>query len=81
MSDYTEEDRRILSYLREQASRGEQYFRAKNVAEAIGLTSKQVGSRLPRLSEKSEEVEIEQWGRARSTTWKVTVRDGGSSTF
>ncbi|HMB50387.1 DUF7123 family protein [Natronoarchaeum rubrum] len=73
MSDYSDEDRRIVSYLRESAARGERYFRAKNVAEAIGLSAKQVGSRLPRLAEESDEVDIEKWGRSRSTTWKVTV--------
>ena len=73
MTDITEEDQRILSYLRESVSRGEQYFRAKNIAEQLGLSAKQVGVRLPRLSEKSEDVDIEKWGRARSTTWRVTV--------
>jgi hypothetical protein len=72
MTEYTEEERRILAYLRESVSRGEQYFRAKNIADAIELSAKQVGARLPRLAEKSDEVDIEKWGRARSTTWKVT---------
>jgi len=72
MSDLSEEDRRIVAYLRESVSRGEQYFRAKNIAEAIGLSAKQVGSRLPRLAEESDHVDIEKWGRARSTTWRVT---------
>ena len=72
MSDFTEEDERIVSYLRESVSAGERYFRAKNIADAIGLSAKQVGARLPQLAEKSEDVDIEQWGRARSTTWRVT---------
>ncbi|PSQ44942.1 hypothetical protein BRD15_12975 [Halobacteriales archaeon SW_6_65_15] len=72
MTDYTDEERRILAYLRESVSRGERYFRSKNIAEQLGLSSKQVGVRLPELAEKSEEVEIEKWGRAKSTTWKVT---------
>ena len=72
MTDYTDEERRILAYLRESVSRGERYFRAKNIAEQLGLSSKQVGVRLPELAEKTEEVDIEKWGRARSTTWKVT---------
>ena len=72
MTDYTEEERRIIAYLHDSVSRGEQYFRAKNIAEAIGLSAKQVGARLPHLAEKSEDVEIEKWGRARSTTWRVT---------
>jgi DNA-binding Lrp family transcriptional regulator len=72
MSEMSEEDRRILSYLRDSVTGGERYFRAKNIAEAIGLSAKQVGSRLPRLAEESEDVDIEKWGRARSTTWRVT---------
>jgi hypothetical protein len=74
MTTLSEEERRILAYLHDSVSRGERYFRAKNIADAIGLTAKQVGSRLPRLAENSEdvEIEIEKWGRARSTTWRVT---------
>jgi hypothetical protein len=72
MTEFSEEDRRILEYLRERVTRGESYFRAKNIATHIGLTSKQVGARLPKLAEHSEDVEIEKWGRARSTTWRVT---------
>ena len=72
MSEFTEEEQRIVAYLRESVSAGERYFRAKNIADAIGLSAKQVGVRLPRLAEKSEDVDIEKWGRARSTTWRVT---------
>lgn len=72
MSEYSEEDRRILAYLRESVARGERYFRAKNIADAIGLSAKQVGARLPRLADESDDVEIEKWSRARSTTWKVS---------
>jgi DNA-binding Lrp family transcriptional regulator len=73
MGELGEEDREILDYLRDSVSRGQSYFRAKNIAEQIGLTSKQVGARLPKLDEESDEVEIEKWGRARSTTWRVTL--------
>lgn len=72
MTDYTDEERRILAYLSESVSKGERYFRSKNIAAQLGLSSKQVGVRLPKLAEKSEEVDIEKWGRAKSTTWKVT---------
>ncbi len=73
MTDYSDEERRILAYLRESVSKGERYFRSKNIAEQLGLSSKQVGVRLPELAEKTEEVDIEKWGRAKSTTWKVTL--------
>lgn len=72
MTELSEEDRRILEYLRESAARGERYFRSKNVAEQLGLSAKQVGARLPKLDEETDDVQIEKWGRARSTTWRVT---------
>lgn len=73
MKDLSDEDRRILTYLRDSVTAGERYFRAKNIADALGLTAKQVGVRLPKLDEKAEDVEIEKWGRSRSTTWRVTL--------
>ena len=78
MSDYTDEERRIVAHLRESAAKGQRYFRAKNIAESLGLSAKQVGARLPRLAEKSDDVDIEKWGRSRSTTWKVTLRSSHS---
>jgi hypothetical protein len=72
MSEYTEEEQRILAYLTDSVTRGERYVRSKTIADAIGLTAKQVGSRLPHLAEKSDDVDIEKWGRAKSTTWRVT---------
>jgi len=71
MSDFDDADRRIVAYLRDSVERGERYFRAKNIASSIGLTAKQVGARLPRLSEEADEVDIEKWSRSRSTTWRV----------
>ncbi|MFB6219425.1 MAG: hypothetical protein ABEH77_09690 [Halobacteriaceae archaeon] len=71
MSEFDEEDRRIVNYLRESAERGERYFRSKNIAAAIGLSAKQVGVRLPRLAERTDDIDIEKWGRSRSTTWRV----------
>ncbi len=72
MTDLSQEDRRILEYLRDSVAMGESYFRSKNIAEQIGLSAKQVGARLPKLAEESDDVDIEKWGRARSTTWRVT---------
>ncbi|MFB6074005.1 MAG: FaeA/PapI family transcriptional regulator [Haloarculaceae archaeon] len=72
MGEFSEEDRRILEYLRDTVKSGEGYFRARQIAEHLGLSAKQVGVRLPRLAEEADEVDIEKWGRARSTTWRVT---------
>lgn len=73
MTDLSEEDRRILDHLRGRVGSGEAYVRAKHIAESLGLSAKQVGARLPKLAEASEEVDIEKWGRSRSTTWRVTT--------
>lgn len=72
MSEFTDEDRRILAYLHDSVSRGERYFRSKNIADQLGLSAKQVGVRLPQLAEESDDIEIEKWSRAKSTTWRVT---------
>lgn len=76
MTDLSEEDHRILSHLREQVKRGEAYVRSRQIAEAVDLTAKQVGARLARLSdeveEEDEDLEIEQWSRSRSTTWRIS---------
>ena len=75
MTELTEDERRILTYLQESVATGNRYFRAKTIADAVGLSAKQVGVRLAKLADNSdtEDVEIEKWSRARSTTWKVTV--------
>ncbi len=75
MSDLSEEDRRILTHLRDLVSTGEAYVRSRHIAEAVGLTANQVGTRLARLSEtvdEEDEIEIEQWSRSRSTTWRIS---------
>jgi len=71
MTDLYEVDRRIIDYLHKSAQRGERYFRSKNIAAAIDLSAKQVGARLPRLADRADELDIEKWGRSRSTTWRV----------
>ena len=64
-------DRRILAHLCDRVERGDRYFRAKRIADHIGLSAKQVGARLPLLAERTDELDVEKWGRARSTTWRV----------
>lgn len=71
MTQYSESQRKILAYLLDSASKGKQYFRSKNIATELGLSSKEVGVQLSKLSDESEEVTIEKWSRSRSTTWKI----------
>lgn len=71
MTELSEEDRRILSYLRESVAAGDRYFRSSQIADAVGLSAKQVGARLPKLREVDDEIDIVEWGRSRSITWHV----------
>lgn len=71
MSELAEEDQRILRHLSESVASGDRYFRAHQIADAVGLSAKQVGARLAKLASRDDEVVIERWGRSRSTTWHV----------
>ena len=72
MTDLSEEDRQILRYLRESVAAGDRYFRSSQIADAVGLSAKQVGARLAKLRDAQEDIDIDQWGRSRSITWHVS---------
>ena len=71
MTELSEEDLRILRHLKASVAGGERYFRSNQIAEAVGLSAKQVGARLTKLRDSNEDIEIEPWGRSRSTTWYI----------
>jgi hypothetical protein len=73
MTEHDEADQRIVDYLRDSVERGQRYFRSKNIASNLGLSAKQVGVRLPRIAEEADDVDIEKWGRSKSTTWRVEL--------
>ena len=75
MTNISIEDAQLLEYLLDHVSHGSEYFRAKYIADVLGLSAKQVGARLARLSVKADGVQIEKWERGKSTTWKVTMSD------
>ena len=63
---------KILGYLKAGIAKGGRFFKAKYIAEDLGLTSKEVGTNLAILSEICEELEISRWSYSNSTTWRVT---------
>lgn len=71
MTELSEEDQRILQHLQEQIGAGDRYFRSNQIADAVGLSAKQVGVRLGKLRDAADDIVIEPWGRSRSTTWHV----------
>ncbi len=65
---------KILGYLKAGIAKGGRFFKAKYIAEDLGLTSKEVGTNLAILSEICEELEISRWSYSNSTTWRVTEK-------
>ncbi|MGC9434730.1 MAG: DUF7123 family protein [Methanomicrobiales archaeon] len=71
---YTENQRKIITYLKSGLDRGKTYFKSKYIAKDLGLTPKEVGTNLAILSEICEDLEISRWSYSNSTTWRVTFR-------
>ena len=69
---------KILGYLKAGIAKGGRFFKAKYIAEDLGLTSKEVGTNLAILSEMCEELEISRWSYSNSTTWRVTEKADGA---
>lgn len=67
----TETQAQICAYLRDRVD-GTIYLKSKYVAEDLDLSSKEVGTNMGILQERVRDIEIEQWGRSSSTTWKVS---------
>lgn len=61
----------LLRYLRRRARGGEFYCKSKFIAEDLELSASQIGSLLGELSDAPEGPEVERWGYANATTWRV----------
>jgi uncharacterized membrane protein len=50
------------------------YTRSKEIGQALGLTSHEVGSNLKKICNKvePESFSIERWAKSNSTTWRIT---------
>jgi hypothetical protein len=66
---------RLERYLRRRAEDGEFYFKSKFIANDVGLSTKEVGALLPSVRESTTAVEIDEWGYANATTWRVVPVD------
>jgi hypothetical protein len=63
---------RLEGYLRRRVEDGEFYFKSKYIADAVELSSKEIGALLPAISQSATGFELEEWGYANATTWRVT---------
>ena len=66
-----DKEQRLRSYLRSKAADGEMYFKSKFIAEDVGLSPKEIGALMVKLSESTTDLEIEKWSYTSATTWRV----------
>ncbi|MFC5972227.1 hypothetical protein ACFPYI_12875 [Halomarina salina] len=64
---------RLRSYLRTQAENGEMYFKGKFISEDVGLSPKEIGALMVKLSDTASDLEIEKWSYTSATTWRVAL--------
>lgn len=66
---------RLERYLRGRAAEGEFYFKSKYIADEVGLSTKEIGALLPDLRRSATAFDLEEWGYANATTWRVVPTD------
>ena len=64
---------RLAAFLRTEAADGEMYFKAKFIADDVGLPPKEIGALIVQLQNSIQDVEIEKWSYTGATTWRVAV--------
>lgn len=67
-------EERLRAYLHQQTaeSNGEVYFKSKFIADDVGLSPKEIGALMCKLSDSVAELSIEKWSYTSATTWRVT---------
>ncbi|MFB6132555.1 MAG: hypothetical protein ABEJ44_04025 [Halanaeroarchaeum sp.] len=70
-SEPDSKEARLRRYLREKATDGELYFKSKFIADEVGLSPKEIGALMVKLSESAADLEIEKWSYTSATTWRV----------
>lgn len=68
----TSKRQKIAEFLKQKTSQGKQYFKSKNIAEELGLSSRSVGQHLLILQDEHPSLSIEEYANSRSTTWLIT---------
>jgi orotate phosphoribosyltransferase-like protein len=66
---------RIEQFLANAVSDSHQYFKSKEIANELGLSTKKVAALLDTVDEESRRVSIERWAYSTCTTWLVEPTD------
>lgn len=62
---------RLEAYLCRRAADGEFYFKSKFITADVGLSTKEIGALLPEIRRTTTALDIDEWGYANATTWRV----------
>ncbi|GAB3689773.1 hypothetical protein GCM10028857_25520 [Salinarchaeum chitinilyticum] len=63
---------RLQDYLSNKVSEeGVVYFKSKFIADEVGLSPKEIGALMVKLSESAREISVEKWSYTSATTWRI----------
>ncbi len=65
-------EERLKQHLNRRVEDGDLYFKSKFIADEVGLSAKEIGALMVRLSESADDLRIEKWSYTSATTWHVT---------
>ncbi|MCD2203741.1 DUF7123 family protein [Halobacterium sp. KA-6] len=67
--------RTVHAYIVEKADTEPTYLRARDIASDLDGSPKAVAQYLSQLQDDLSAMSLEQWGRSKSTTWRVEVNE------
>jgi hypothetical protein len=63
----------VRAYLVETADTEPTYLRARDIASELDGSPKAVAQYLSQLQDELSDISLEQWGRSKSTTWRIEL--------
>ncbi len=63
----------VRAYLVERADTEPTYLRARDIASELDGSPKAVAQYLSQLQDELSDISLEQWGRSKSTTWRIEL--------
>jgi len=64
-------EQRLRAFLKRKAQDGEMYFKSKFIADEVGLSPKEIGAIMVKLSDSAPDLHVEKWSYTSATTWRV----------
>ncbi|QLG27953.1 hypothetical protein HUG10_10470 [Halorarum halophilum] len=69
--DSPSKEERLKDFLLAKAQDGELYFKSKFIADEVGLSPKEIGALMVKLTDSASELTIEKWSYTSATTWRI----------